>query len=60
MKAGSRRITPENDLRLSRHFRTEPGLFFLRLQLAYKLEKARRENLEMIEAIEPIPQPIET
>lgn len=54
MKAGRRRITPENDLRLSRYLRMEPG-FFLRLQMAYELERAKRENAESIEAIEPMP-----
>jgi addiction module HigA family antidote len=37
MKHGKRRITPENDLRLSRYFRITSG-YFLRLQLRYELE----------------------
>jgi len=54
MKSGNRRITPENDLRLSRYFRIDPG-FFLRLQLSYELEKAKRETAAVIKAIKPIP-----
>jgi len=54
MKSGRRRITPENDLRLSRYFRIDSG-FFLRLQMKFELEKAGRENAAAIEAIEPIP-----
>lgn len=54
MKAGRRRITPENDLRLSRYLRIEPG-FFVKLQLRYELERAKEENAAAIEAIEPIP-----
>jgi len=49
MKAGSRRCTPEYDLRLSRYFDTTPG-YWLRLQLAHDLDRARREKGATIEA----------
>lgn len=54
MKAGRRRITPENDLLLSRYFGMTPG-YLLKLQLAFELERARREIAAKIESIEPLP-----
>lgn len=53
MKSGRRRITAENDLRLSRYLGIAPG-FFLRLQLKYELEKAERENASVLDAIVPV------
>jgi addiction module HigA family antidote len=43
MKQGKRRVTPENDLRLSRYFSTTEG-FWLRLQTNSDLRKARAES----------------
>ncbi len=43
MKQGKRRVTPENDLRLSRYFGTSEG-FWLRLQTNSDLRKARAES----------------
>lgn len=54
MKNGTRRITPENDLRLSRYFRTSPG-FWLRMQLASDIRRAQSEKAKEINAtIEPL------
>ena len=47
MKQGKRRVTPENDLRLSRYFGTSEG-FWLRLQTNSDLRKARAESGESI------------
>lgn len=43
MKNGTRRVTPEYDLRLARYFGTSEG-FWLRLQLASDLRKAHAEK----------------
>lgn len=48
MKKGSRRCTPEYDLRLSRYFGTTNG-FWMRLQLAYDLDKTQRIKGSQIE-----------
>ena len=48
MKKGSRRCTPEYDLRLSRYFGTTNG-FWMRLQLAYDLDKTQRLKGSQIE-----------
>jgi addiction module HigA family antidote len=40
---GARAITADTDLRLCRHFRLSDG-FFLRLQIEYDLEEARRAS----------------
>lgn len=47
MKSGKRRCTPEHDLRLSRYFGTSGG-FWMRLQLAYDMEKIQRQKGEEI------------
>jgi addiction module HigA family antidote len=43
MKLGRRRCTPEYDLRLARYLGTSEGRW-LRLQLAYDLDHAKREK----------------
>ena len=48
MKSGSRRCTPEYDLRLSRYFGTTKG-FWMRLQLSYDLDKIQRSKGAQIE-----------
>ena len=48
MEKGSRRCTPEYDLRLSRYFGTTNG-FWMRLQLAYDLDKTQRIKGSQIE-----------
>jgi addiction module HigA family antidote len=48
MKKGSRRCTPEYDLRLSRYFGTSPG-YWMRLQLAFDLDKVKRKKGAQIE-----------
>jgi antitoxin HigA-1 len=54
MKNGTRRVTPEYDLRLSRYFQTSPG-FWLRLQLASDIRRAQSANAEDIKAsIQPL------
>jgi len=54
MKNGSRRVTPEYDLRLSRYFQTSPG-FWLRLQLASDIRRAQSEKAKEINAtIQPL------
>lgn len=54
MKSGTRRVTPEYDLRLSRYFRTSPG-FWLRLQLASDIRRAQSEKAKEINAtIQPL------
>ena len=47
MKKGKRRCTAENDIRLSRFFGIEPGLW-MRLQLQYEFRKTDREKGELI------------
>ena len=49
MKLGRRRCTPEYDLRLSRYFGTSEGRW-LRLQMAYDLDAAKREKGKEIES----------
>jgi addiction module HigA family antidote len=56
MKMGRRRCTPEYDLRLSRYFGIEAG-YWLRLQLAYELQRAERENRQAITRIRPASNP---
>ena len=54
MKNGTRRVTPEYDLRLSRYFRTSPG-FWLRLQLTSDIRRAQSEKAKEINAtIQPL------
>jgi len=48
MKVGRRRCTPEYDLRLSRYLGTSEGRW-LRLQLAYDLDYAKREKGNQID-----------
>ena len=43
MKSGTRRVTPEYDLRLSRYFGTSVG-FWLRLQVASDLRRTQMEK----------------
>jgi antitoxin HigA-1 len=50
MKHGKRRCTPEYDLRLGKFDGISAG-FFLRLQMAYELEKKRREKADQIDSI---------
>jgi len=47
MKNGKRRCTAENDIRLSRFFGIEAGLW-MRLQLQYEFRKTDREMGEII------------
>lgn len=49
---GLRGVTADTDLRLSRFFGLSPG-YWLRLQNAYDLMEAQRENQDTIGAIEP-------
>ena len=56
MKKGTRRCTPEYDLRLSRYFGIEPG-YWVRLQLAYELKRAERESAKVIAKIRPASRP---
>lgn len=49
---GRRRITADTDLRLSRFFNLSEG-YWLRLQNAYDLMEARRENAKAHHRIEP-------
>lgn len=53
MKQGKRRVTPENDLRLSRYFGTTEG-FWLRLQTNSDLRKARAESGPSIKREVPV------
>lgn len=48
MKSGGRRCTPEYDLRLGRYFGTTRG-YWMRLQLAYEMERAQRQKGAQIE-----------
>ena len=41
MKSGTRRCTPEYDLRLGRYFGTSQG-YWMRLQLAYDMDRIER------------------
>jgi addiction module HigA family antidote len=56
MKKGTRRCTPEYDLRLSRYFGIEAG-YWMRLQLSYELQRAERENRDSITKIRPASRP---
>ena len=49
MKSGRRRCTPEYDLRLSRFFAMEEGLW-MRLQLHYEMQRTRLELGARIDA----------
>jgi len=53
MKKGKRRCTPEYDLRLSKFYGIAPG-YFLRLQMAYEMERVEREKGEQIASIQPL------
>jgi addiction module HigA family antidote len=53
MKKGRRRCTPEYDLRLSKFYGITPG-FFLRLQMAYEMERAECEKGPQIALIRPM------
>jgi addiction module HigA family antidote len=58
MKTGTRRVTPEYDLRLSRYFGTSEG-FWLRLQLASDLRRVRAEKgSEIKRQIKPAKLPL--
>jgi plasmid maintenance system antidote protein VapI len=58
MKTGTRRVTPEYDLRLSRYFGTSEG-FWLRLQLAADLRRVRAEKgSEIKRPIKPAKRPL--
>lgn len=56
MKKGKRRCTPEYDLRLSRYFGIDAG-YWMRLQLAFELKRAQRENGDLIAKIRPASRP---
>lgn len=57
LKSGKLRLTPENDLRLSRFLSLSPG-FLLRLQMAYEMRLAEREKGAQIEKeVTPAPAP---
>ena len=56
MKHGKRRCTPQYDLRMSRYFGIEAG-YWMRLQLAYELKRAERENASLIDKISPASRP---
>jgi len=54
MKHGSRRITAEYDLRLSRYFGTTPG-FWLKLQLASDIRRAQTDkSAQIIAEVHPL------
>ena len=53
MKSGNRRCTPEYDLRLSRYFGTSQG-YWMRLQLSFDMENARREKGSKIDQEVPV------
>ncbi len=53
MKKGRRRCTPEYDLRLSKFYGISPG-FFLRLQMAYEMERVQVEKGEQIARIKTL------
>jgi addiction module HigA family antidote len=53
MKKGRRRCTPEYDLRLGKFYSVSPG-YFLRLQMAYEMEKTGREKSAQIALIQPL------
>lgn len=53
MKKGRRRCTPEYDLRLSKFYGIAPG-YFLRLQMAYEIERVECEKGPQIALIRPL------
>jgi addiction module HigA family antidote len=53
MKKGRRRCTPEYDLRLSKFYSVSPG-YFLRLQMAYEIERVEREKADQLALIQPL------
>ncbi|MCW1926341.1 hypothetical protein OKA05_27565 [Luteolibacter arcticus] len=53
MKKGRRRCTPEYDLRLGKFYSVSPG-YFLRLQMAYEMEKTAREKAAQLALIQPL------
>ncbi len=53
MKKGHRRCTPEYDLRLSKFYGIAPG-YFLRLQMAYEIERVEIEKGNQIARIQPM------
>lgn len=53
MKKGRRRCTPEYDLRLSKFYGISPG-FFLRLQMAYEMERVQEEKGDQIASIKSL------
>jgi addiction module HigA family antidote len=53
MKKGRRRCTPEYDLRLSKFYGISPG-FFLRLQMAYEMERVQEEKGDQIARIKSL------
>jgi addiction module HigA family antidote len=53
MKKGRRRCTPEYDLRLSKFYGVSPG-YFLRLQMAYEMERVQEEKGEQIARIKSL------
>jgi len=52
LKTGSRRFTPEYDLRLSRYFRQSEG-FWLRLQLRADLRRVKAEKPTIRREVKP-------
>jgi addiction module HigA family antidote len=53
LKNGTRRFTPEYDLRLSRYFRQSEG-FWLRLQLRADLRRTMAEKPSIKKVVKPI------
>jgi len=53
LKNGTRRFTPEYDLRLSRYFRQSEG-FWLRLQLRADLRRAKAEKPAIKKEVKPL------